>query len=321
MSAEFLSASEFAERAGITRQAAHAAMRRGLWRGHRLTVRKASAPSGGGRSGVRYEVALSSLPETYQKLLSGPCEVSHRNDIVPFVSVAPDQGERLTDGQYEKWQAPRFAIIEPAVRFGLTKAERADAIRTIVAAGHRESTVRRWIKLYDQFGIGGLARKAPSNRRQRRVIASRKFQKAWQAAGYPVDLLPELESFVDRAIMGLWKPFQLQFDLPYAYDDSAGAKESARRKATYRKQVAALDRSVPTIEPVDVKRRMVGRVDAIAIPGRPRFLDQGAVVHELASAGALIEHQSANDDDLAARRKARADRITANLLREQNRGK
>ena len=114
-------------------------------------------------------------------------------------------------------------------------------------------------------------------------------------------------------------PFQLQADFHYAANDTAGSIESSSRKRAYLKGVAARDREVTTIHPTDVKRRIVGGAEPAKLSGRVRFLDQGSAAGDLATIGAMIEHQPVADLDAAARRRVREDRITANLLRSQAR--
>ncbi len=149
---------------------------------------------------MRYEVALSSLSD----------ELKHRwraRQEVPlplFAVPSPLAGPRLAHGQWER-QQDILAIIEPAVRAGLTEAERIEATKAIVASGQPKSTVYRWINAYREYGISGLARLKPSNAGKRRVVASKRFHDAYRAAGHDEGKLPEIDAFVDRTIKGLWK--------------------------------------------------------------------------------------------------------------------
>jgi len=69
----WLSSLEFADAAGITDRQARRVLKgfaeRRPWQGARGKVRKVKGR--GGRSGTRYEVLLSSLPEAFQSRLNG----------------------------------------------------------------------------------------------------------------------------------------------------------------------------------------------------------------------------------------------------------
>ena len=121
-----------------------------------------------------------------------------------LVSPPAPAGPRLVAGQWDR-QCELFDIIEPAVRPGLRDADRAAAVKAIVAAGHARSSVYRWIRTFNAEGMSGLARLQPADKGKRRVVASKAFQDAYLAAGHPADLLPQLAEFVDTSIKGLWK--------------------------------------------------------------------------------------------------------------------
>jgi hypothetical protein len=111
----------------------------------------------------------------------------------------------------------------------------------------------------------------------------------WKVDEAPVALLPN------------GQPIRLQEDFAYVANDISGAEEAGRRKQAYKRAVAQADSEVPTIDPVAIKLRMGARADVPVIPGRPRFLDQGATIHQLNPAGRLIDQQSPTDADPAAR--------------------
>ena len=198
----WITAPQLGRLANISRRAAMkaaaAAACGNKWRGLQLTVRKVSGR--GGQAGTRYEVAVSSLSDDLQNSY-----MAREAGTLPLLTLpAIPSGPRLTHDQWER-QQEILAIIEPAIRPGLTDAERVEAKKAIVAAGHSKSNVYRWFKAYQEHGISGLARLKPSNAGKRRVVASKKFNDAYLAAGHDEAKLPEIDAFVDRTIKGLWK--------------------------------------------------------------------------------------------------------------------
>lgn len=115
-------------------------------------------------------------------------------------------------------------------------------------------------------------------------------------------------------------PARLSEDMPFAANDTAGAIESGRRQQAYRRSTARLDRDAPTVDPVSVKLRMARHGDKIAIPGRRRFLDQGADIHELHRASRLLEQSPQLEIDQAARAREIEKRRTERLKRANRNG-
>lgn len=130
----------------------------------------------------------------------------------------------------------------------------------------------------------------------------------WREGVDPIALLPS-------------GPAKLTEDFPYPANDISGAAEAGRRKQSYKRAVARLDGDAETIDPVQVKLRMAKHASTPMIPGRPQFLDMGASIHELASAGCLIEHQPQVQADERARRRELEKRRTERLERAQRHGR
>ncbi|MDP3908710.1 hypothetical protein [Novosphingobium sp.] len=198
----WLTVAEFAELAGITRQAAHAAAkmasRRRAWRGCFLSVRQV-AGGRGGRSGTRYEVALSSLSEplqaAYLDLYSSPPAPTCIGRETP---IAPNQGARI-----EK----RYRVIQEAIECEPRSVERkAEVLRAAKKWNIPARTIYRWIADLEASGgdVNALARKLPADAGQRRVWVSRPFDRAYLEAGYPATDLPELGEVVDQLIRRGW---------------------------------------------------------------------------------------------------------------------
>jgi putative transposase len=157
-----LSTAEFADLAGITRQAAHKVIKLAVikgkpWRDARLVVR--SVAGQGGRAGRKYEVRLFSLPQDLQTKHSLAQAAELRHNAAPQASAL-----ELTDPQLAERQ--RVALWEEFARrpqsFKDEAARRLEAVQSIhilieqgvgkvsacavVASqiGESTSTVRRW---------------------------------------------------------------------------------------------------------------------------------------------------------------------------------
>lgn len=199
----WLTVDQYAELRGVSPQA----VRKGI----RSAIRKRSTQpivrqmkGRGGRSGIRYEVLLASLPKPFQdrfSALSEPAE-NRLNDHLPtpekfFAAV------NQTDEERRKWAALRL-VSETEPR---TEA-RAEAIRQ--ASHHHDVPVRTlqpWVKRCDDHGwdLDALGRKKPSDSGKPRVVVSRAFDRCWRASGYAEDELLELRNWVTRDLAGWWQ--------------------------------------------------------------------------------------------------------------------
>ena len=160
-----------------------------------MSVREIRGASGG-RSGVRYEAALSSLSAELQERFS-----ARSLGTLPLFDAPPV--ERVVEG-YDSRAQPLLDTLLPALDAGLTKAERAAEVDKIVAGGMPRTTVLRHIRNVQCHGTAGLLRKRPADAGKPRVAVSRRFDKAFAAAGHPAELLPKLSEFRDGQIKGLW---------------------------------------------------------------------------------------------------------------------
>lgn len=152
----------------------------------------------GGRSGVRYEVALSSLSTDLQERFKSQFTLPERPATSgPYIVRADNQIEC----QKERWR-----VIEEALRvpFG-TPARKAAIIAGAARSGHGETTLYRWCRAFEAHGFEGLARKRPADAGADRYAISRVFDTAFHAAGYDAELLPELSDYLDECIRGVWK--------------------------------------------------------------------------------------------------------------------
>jgi hypothetical protein len=196
---QWLRADEFAELAGISLQAARRALRSGAnggsWRGHRIAVRHRLGR--GGRSGVAYEVALQSLPETI-----GPAG----EDSVELISeLASSGGPRRTVDDQTASISDRWATIREALKHPRQSSERSGALCSAAKdTGVTKRTLYRWTQQYEAHGVRGLARARPRNAGRPRVVVSRKFDGPFLAAGHSEAALQEIASTVHVSLKGLW---------------------------------------------------------------------------------------------------------------------
>jgi len=163
---------------GISRQKAHSALARslshpgGTWRGSALTVR--TVRGRGGRSGLRYEVLVSSLPLDLQERFNA----AQRHAAGPLEPVAASSAER------EWWHL----LLRPALVHPKRSQERGAAITAILSRpltdwtgkeiAPSRRTLERQIAAYEQHGLMGLARHHRQDKGKPRVIVSQ----AWDSA-------------------------------------------------------------------------------------------------------------------------------------------
>lgn len=183
----------FAALAGIGDRSARAAASQACWRGHRLETRRVFGR--GGKSGLSYQVSLSSLSEALERPLIEAW------DTLPL-AVASDRrtasDQSATIGQ--RFEAIREALEHPEG----SKGRRAAVAR---AARHRdvsERTVERWIANYAAHGMAGLGRQKPANAGKRRVVVSKVFDHAFRAGGGTEDQLAAQSAAITQDLRGLW---------------------------------------------------------------------------------------------------------------------
>lgn len=193
---------ELGRLAGISRRAAlkaavNAELGR-LWRGSTLFVRQVSGR--GGKSGLRYEVLLQSLPLHIQAVFSGVSEPSQTRLRKRPAATEP----REKDPSTYPLAKQRYEIIENAVSYPAGSVERAAAVRAAVRRGASHRSIERWINAFEREGMVGLMRKRPANAGKPRVIVTAEFDAAFIQAGYDPAELPGLARFLDTIIKSLW---------------------------------------------------------------------------------------------------------------------
>jgi len=202
----WLDADTFAALAGVSsrhaRRIFEASVRGERWQGVRLSLR--AIRGRGGAAGRRYEVSAASLPESYQRALRADLEPSY--DASEIVALASPERRRPAGNQGRVIEA-RWRVIEDALAHPARTAERAAEIaRAAKKWGHSVRTVQRWISDLEASGgdANALARRKPSHAGLARVVVSRRFDKAFFAAGYGADLLQELGARVDQLTKAAW---------------------------------------------------------------------------------------------------------------------
>lgn len=171
------------------------------WRGLNLVVREVHA-SRGGRSGLRYEVALSSLSEELQSRYNADAGYDDQHAYAPppgrIGAVAPNQSAEIER---------RYRVIQEAIDFPRSSTERAAEIERAARKWDVPvRTIHRWIADLDKSGddINALGRKRPSDAGAKRVHVSRPFDARHRAAGMPEEQLAQLGEQVTHLIQRGW---------------------------------------------------------------------------------------------------------------------
>ncbi len=205
----YISTDDLADAAEISVQMARKVCKRAIegksWHGSKLVIRRTKNEYGGGKSGIRYEVLLSSLPEGLQKAFTADVPVLASPPPKPADADADTYSPRVASPEQARLALEKFDKIKSAIG-ELTPVQRGAAIRHIVEqTGEPLRTVRRWVNEYNRHGLEGLMRRKASNAGEARCGVSMAFDKAFIAAGHSPHLLADLGEFVDRTIAGLWK--------------------------------------------------------------------------------------------------------------------
>lgn len=198
----WLSSPAFSDLIGFQRQSANRILRKSQsgkrWKKTRLVVRLVKGR--GGKSGMQYEVLLTSLPWEYQKFL---IDFSEPSQIVEYTRPIPAANQGPTIER-------KLEIINEALDYAPGTPDRKYELeRAAKKYGKTVRTLQRYCKeLADSGGdVNALAHKSPSNAGKRRVQVSRIFDKAFIKAGYPADKLPELSEWIDSVIAALLQRF------------------------------------------------------------------------------------------------------------------
>jgi hypothetical protein len=177
----WITASDFAALAGISERKARLGLHRIVsgktrsWRGAALVVR--TVPGRGGRSGLRYEVRVDSLPAELQ--------VAWRERNARNLGAAVLRSDDAANRDRDFWAT----VLGPALAHPRHSRERGQAIKEIAARLHlfpghphakplSERTIRRQIAAFDACGLAGLQKRARADRGRKRVTISMRWDKA-----------------------------------------------------------------------------------------------------------------------------------------------
>lgn len=171
----YLGLPELAQLAGISERAAEKAAARTMkstayqWRGAQLSIR--TVRGRGGRSGVRYEVLVSSLPLDLQERL----KAAERSALGPLTPVEEGAAER-------KWW---MHTLGPALAHPKRSRERGAEIKTILSRPltdwngepfrPSERTIQRQIEAYELHGYAGLGKFQRKDKGVKKVLISKRW--------------------------------------------------------------------------------------------------------------------------------------------------
>lgn len=188
----WISPTEFAALIGISRQKAGSGLRKCLegktWRGHQLQVR--AVHGRGGRAGVRYEVALASLPADLQVAWA-------QQNTRKVAVIAP---ERVKTPQV------RLGVINAVQAHKPRSPERAEAVRQ--AAQATKLSERRINDLAAKFGDRDLKvffRKPRADKQKLRCRLWRDLDKALDNTSLTAQERDDLDDVVRKIIISLWR--------------------------------------------------------------------------------------------------------------------
>ncbi len=197
---DWLAAEEFGELAGISsRKARHtlSSVKDGCqWRQHTLEVRTVSGR--GGKSGVQYQVKVSSLPIEIQERLNA------------LQTVDEDASNLRTGEQAQTQRNWKYDTIRAALAHPKHSAGRKAEVDRLVGTAPRDwkgkkrkltkTVLYGWIKAFEDEGIHALAQKIRRDKGVRRVFISR----TWSAAvPFDDDTKAAIERDLKRYVRGL----------------------------------------------------------------------------------------------------------------------
>lgn len=204
----WLSCEEFAQLAEIpVRTARHAFKRASIGKPvKRWCVQVRTVEGRGGRSGLRYEVLISSLPEALQRALIGHLEADEDAGYLPELEPLPPKF--IAAPNQKTLGRARYYALERIPGTEKGSAERS-ALVTEGASRLRQSrrTVQRLVDRWEAHGwdLDALERKRPTDAGKARAIVSMQFDKRFRAAGYSEADLDSLGEWLKREIAGWWQ--------------------------------------------------------------------------------------------------------------------
>lgn len=201
-----VSARELSELAGISVQAARAALASGTFRKYDLNIIEVP---GAGRNGIIRVAPISDLPPSlYEKAraLIGDTDTPQKSavSVTNQETTLHETGDRMALAMW------RLEIIQPALAHGRGTASRKATAQEL--AGKRrqpdgkvktvsERTIYNWIKRYEDGGIAALANKPSNAKSHPRVLVTRKWD---EAVKLPAAIKQDIADDLQRYIRSLW---------------------------------------------------------------------------------------------------------------------
>lgn len=200
----WLSVEDYAELRGITPQAVRKALRKAARsKASDLVIRQVRGR--GGRSGLRYEVLLSSLSIALQDRFNA---FSEATETLPAIAKRSAPPKFIAAPNQSAEEKRKFAVLRLIAH---TKRRTSDRRQAIMDAHHHHAvpvrTIERWVERCDKHGwdLDAMGRKKPENADGPRIHVSRAFDKRWRAAGLPENQLAAIGDFVTRKLAAWWQ--------------------------------------------------------------------------------------------------------------------
>lgn len=160
----------------------------------------------GGKSGARFEVLLSSLPEIVRAHLQREMEQQTDDTCATIAHVSPTKFIAAPNqSEEERRRRAVLRLIEPTEPGSL---ERGRAVRD---ASHHHGvpvrTIQGWVAQCERhdWDEDALGRKRPADAGKRRVWVSRTFDSQFLAAGFDQSQLESVADWTSREIAGWWQ--------------------------------------------------------------------------------------------------------------------
>lgn len=205
MASEWLSLDELAATAGVTPRALRKVVKQSksrgvcLWRGAELTYREAKIATGGGRSGLSYQVLANSLPIELQLSLK-----DHQRPVE----------RRLKHGTKAQWEREFWdRVLGPILNFPAHSKERGAAIIEAASLDYLGSdgelikftarTIRRKLASLEASGYAHLSRHKRRDAGKKLVFVTREVDSASKSAGIDEKQLAQFAMNFQRYVRSL----------------------------------------------------------------------------------------------------------------------
>ena len=226
---EWIGLVDLAHLGGVSGQRLRAILSRSKsWRGADLVVRTVTGR--GGRSGLRYEVRVDSLPLDLQ--------LRHRHQLAAEL----DPSILRSDEGANDWRDWWANTLGPVLAHRPRTAERAAAIKAIadrlhftpdgVSRLYDERTIRRWLARFDREGAAGLQKRARRDRGLTRVTISGR----WDAGvAFDAETRDRIAGATRDKVRSLWRSgASLSMVLRYGSEELLKLTQSAGCDLSYR---------------------------------------------------------------------------------------